>query len=57
MITKDEYLIKLGSVVNVAKRILCGEYVSKEERLNACRDVIELYNYENTQNGKEKNDK
>ena len=56
--TKEEYLMKLEAVFNVANRIICGEYVSKEERLNACRDVIELYNYENTQNGKiKKNDK
>lgn len=55
--TKEEYLMKLEAVFNVANRIICGEYVSKEERLNACRDVIELYNYENTQNGKNKNDR
>lgn len=50
--TREEYLIKLESVFNVANKIICGEYVSKEERLNACRDVIELYNYENVQNKK-----
>ena len=55
--TREEYLIKLGSVVNVAKRILCGEYVSKEERFSACKDIIEIYNYENTQSGKIENDK
>ncbi len=57
MMTREEYLIKLEAVFNVANRIICGEYVSKEERLNACRDVIELYNYENTQSGKIENDK
>ena len=57
MMTREEYLIKLGSVVNVAKRILCGEYVSKEERFSVCKDIIEIYNYENTQSGKIENDK
>ena len=47
MMTKDEYLIKCESVINIINRIGNGDYVSPIERLNACKDAIEIFNYEN----------
>ncbi len=55
--TKEEYLMKCKSVVNVINRILSGDYVSPEERVNAYKDVIEIIGHENIQNEKSKNGK
>lgn len=48
--TKEEYLLKCKSVANVLAKIINGEYVSPEERLKACKDAVELFNYETAQN-------
>ena len=48
--TKEDYLEKCASLINVVKRISEGDYVSPIERLKALKDACDILYYENLQN-------
>ena len=45
--TKEEYLEKCISVADVLAKIIKGIEVSPNERLEACKDAIEIFYYDN----------
>ena len=56
MITNEEYIEKCMSVTSVLAKITKGIRVSPAERLKACQDAIEVFYYDNLQNGLKEKD-